>query len=336
MKKLLLLVVAIVLFSCKNEPKNYVSFQGKIANANSELITIMGKNFKKDIKINEDGSFKDTLKVKDGFHGFNDGSQQSIIYLRNGYDVTLNFDSNDFPNSIQFEGEGANTNTYLTKKLQYIKNEKLDNYKSIFKLDKPSFDSRMADVSQKLDELLTDTKDIDPEVFKVEKENNVKLIEFYKSNYEKENANYAAFKKGTASPKFNYPDIHGENVSLDDLKGKYVYVDVWATWCGPCKREIPFLKKLDAEYKDKNIAIVSMSIDKMKDRDKWLKMVKEENLQGIQIMADKDWNSDFVRAYMIQGIPRFILIDKEGNIFDADAPRPSDPNLKVLLNSLDL
>jgi len=65
-------------------------------------------------------------------------------------------------------------------------------------------------------------------------------------------------------------------------------------------------------------------------------MVADENLQGIQIMADKEWNSDFVRAYNITGIPRFILIDKEGNIVDSNAPRPSNPNLKELFNSLNI
>ena len=67
-----------------------------------------------------------------------------------------------------------------------------------------------------------------------------------------------------------------------------------------------------------------------------LKMIQDENLQGIQILADSDWNSDFVKAYKITGIPRFILIDKEGNILDPDAPRPPDPRLKEVLNSLKL
>ncbi|MCK4561887.1 MAG: TlpA family protein disulfide reductase, partial [Flavobacteriaceae bacterium] len=153
---------------------------------------------------------------------------------------------------------------------------------------------------------------------------------------DKEHSSYSALKKGTPSPKFNYPNTKGENVSLDDLKGKYVYIDVWATWCAPCKKEIPFLKELKNEFKNKNIAIVSLSIDKMEHKDKWLKMVADKNLQGIQIMADKDWSSTFITAYHVQSIPRFILIDKEGNIFDANAPRPSDPNLKELLNSLDI
>ena len=135
MKKLLLLLVAIVFFSCKEEaPKDYVSLEGKIDNANNEILTIMGRNFKKEIKVSEDGSFKDTLKIVDGFHGFNDGSIQSFIYLKNGYDLVLDFDTKDFPNSISFEGEGSSTNNYLTEKLQFIKDEQLSKVRALKKI----------------------------------------------------------------------------------------------------------------------------------------------------------------------------------------------------------
>jgi thiol-disulfide isomerase/thioredoxin len=337
MKKLLILFTIIALVSCKKEaPKDYVTLQGKIDNANNETLTILGQNFKKDISVAEDGTFNDTLKVTDGFHGFNDGEQQSFIYLKNGYDITLNFDTKDFPGSISFDGEGSGTNEYLNTKLEFIKTNQLDKPKLMFELDKPEFDNRLADLTKELDALLTDATDLDPEVLKMEQEANLKLVNFYTESYEREHTNAAAFKKGAESPKFSYPDTTGKIVSLDDLKGKYVYVDVWATWCGPCKREIPHLKELDAAYENKDINFVSLSIDKQEDKEKWLKMVQDENLQGIQILADNDWNSDFVKAYNITGIPRFILIDKEGNILDADAPRPSDPRLKEVLNSLNL
>lgn len=137
---------------------------------------------------------------------------------------------------------------------------------------------------------------------------------------------------GKPSPKFSYPDINGKSVSLDDFKGKLVYVDVWATWCGPCIREIPSLKQLEKDYHGKNIEFVSMSIDPQVDKEKWLKMVKEKDLKGIQIFADKDWKSQFVQEYGIKGIPRFILIDAAGNILSADAPRPSDPQIKTLID----
>lgn len=137
---------------------------------------------------------------------------------------------------------------------------------------------------------------------------------------------------GKPSPKFKYPDINGKKVSLDDLEGNLVYIDVWATWCGPCLAEIPSMKKLEEDYRDKKIKFVGMSIDPKKDFDKWKEMVKEKDLQGIQIFADKDWKSQFVQDYGIIGIPRFILIDAEGNIITADAPRPSDPQIRALFD----
>ena len=145
--------------------------------------------------------------------------------------------------------------------------------------------------------------------------------------------------KGEPSPKFvDYENFKGGTTSLDDLKGKYVYVDVWATWCGPCKVEIPSLKELESEYAGKNIEFVSISVDNVDGRrgshDSWLEMVEEENLQGIQLFSDKDWSSDFVTGYLIKGIPRFILIDPNGNIVQANAPRPSDEKLVELFNEL--
>jgi len=143
--------------------------------------------------------------------------------------------------------------------------------------------------------------------------------------------------KGKPSPTFvKYENHKGGVTSLTDLKGKYVYVDVWATWCGPCKAEIPSLKKVEKEYHGKNIVFVSTSVDVAKDHGKWTDMVKKEELGGVQLMADNDWKSQFVQDYGINGIPRFILIDPAGNIVSADAPRPSDPKLKDLFNSLEI
>lgn len=141
--------------------------------------------------------------------------------------------------------------------------------------------------------------------------------------------------KGQPSPKFvDYENYAGGTTSLDDLKGKYVYVDVWATWCGPCIREIPSLKKIEKQYHDKNIAFVSMSVDRQNDYDKWRKMVEEEELSGIQLYAPKGNKSEFYTNYGIMGIPRFILIDPEGNIISSNAPRPSSKKLIDTFNEL--
>ena len=141
--------------------------------------------------------------------------------------------------------------------------------------------------------------------------------------------------KGNPSPKFvNYENYKGGTTSLDDLKGKYTYIDVWATWCGPCKAEIPFLKKVEKQFHGKDIQFLSVSIDKKKDHQKWKDMIKEKELGGIQLFADSDWTSQFIQDYLIKGIPKFILLDPQGNIVTPNAPRPSNKKLVKLFNDL--
>lgn len=160
----------------------------------------------------------------------------------------------------------------------------------------------------------------------------------YPDTREKINEKYDKIKtlvKGKPSPVFEgYENYDGGTTSLADLKGKYVYIDVWATWCGPCKAEIPHLQKVEEDYKNKNIHFLSVSIDREKDRDAWKTMIAEKDMGGIQVLADNAFNSKFVQDYGIEGIPTFILIDPEGNIVSADAPRPSDKNLRKLFDEL--
>ncbi|MDR2271548.1 MAG: TlpA family protein disulfide reductase [Sphingobacterium sp.] len=134
-------------------------------------------------------------------------------------------------------------------------------------------------------------------------------------------------KAGVPAFQFSFPDITGKKVSLADLKGKVVLVDMWATWCGPCRAEEPHWEKLNEEFNGKPIAFVGVSIDK--DKPKWDAYVKEKKIKGIQLHAGVE--NDLVTAYKVDGIPRYILIDKSGNLITADSPRPSDPKLKALL-----
>ena len=143
-----------------------------------------------------------------------------------------------------------------------------------------------------------------------------------------------ALQPGNPSPKFDYENQKGGKTTLENLKGKYIYIDLWATWCGPCRQEIPFLQKVEEQYKGKNIEFVSISIDATKDQAKWNKFVLEKQLGGIQLLADNEWESKFVKDYGVQGVPTFILIDPNGKIINARAPKPSDSKLIELLNSL--
>lgn len=126
---------------------------------------------------------------------------------------------------------------------------------------------------------------------------------------------------GNMSPDFKYKDMSGKEYTLADFKGKLVYIDIWATWCGPCLGEIPYLQKLEEAYHGKDVAFVSISTDK--DRAAWEKMVKEQNMGGYQLHNGGD--RSLMNAYKVTGIPRFILIGKDGKIVSANMSRPSSP-----------
>ncbi|MDR2008873.1 MAG: TlpA family protein disulfide reductase [Bacteroidales bacterium] len=135
---------------------------------------------------------------------------------------------------------------------------------------------------------------------------------------------------GNPSVDFSFPDINGKVYRLSDFRGKYVYIDVWASWCGPCRAEFPHLKALKEKFKTKNLAVIGISVDE--EKEKWENMIRSQKLDGIQLYAG-GWNNPLCDFYEITGIPRFILIDMEGNIINANADRPSG-KIETILNSL--
>jgi thiol-disulfide isomerase/thioredoxin len=144
-------------------------------------------------------------------------------------------------------------------------------------------------------------------------------------------------EQGSGKPaiNFTYNDVNGKSVSLSDFKGKVVYVDVWATWCGPCRREFPFLKALEEKYHgNKDIVFIGVSSDEVKNIQKWKDFVAKEQLPGVQLHGGIGGDKDIRALYQISGIPRFLLFDKQGNIVSTDAPRPSSEDLAATLTQL--
>jgi thiol-disulfide isomerase/thioredoxin len=448
MKRLLALCIAVICFACKDEPKiNYALLSGEIENAAGKTVTIYnGREIVKEISLNEDGTFADTLKVEAKNYTLSHGRESSALYLAPGYDIKMSLDTKKFDETISYTGKGSENSSYLAAKYLEDENSNFD-YAKVFLLEEAGFLTKINEVKSTKEKFLANAVGVSDD-FKTLEEKNIHFeylsniqnyasahsyyakkedfkasddflkplksidynneadyasIENYKRmvqghyskkistsknlpeafadinknvfselkkdlanmlNYNigpnnenneayydglmamssddkyKENltAKYNKVKslvKGMPSPKFvDYENHKGGTTSLEDLKGKYVYVDVWATWCGPCIREIPSLQKVEKQYHGKNIAFVSTSIDRAKDHNTWVEMVKEKELGGMQLMADSDWKSKFVTDYAIEGIPRFILIDPNGNIVSADAPRPSDPGLIELFNEL--
>jgi len=162
----------------------------------------------------------------------------------------------------------------------------------------------------------------------------IALSEYVSNKIEEFELGIKTMDPGVQGYEFTYKDINGKDVSFSDFKGKYVYIDVWATWCAPCKAEIPYMKKLEEEYHAADIVFVSVSVDKPKDKEKWEKYVNEKEMKGVQLFSDDAFNTNIARDYKINSIPRFLLFDKEGKIIDAKANRPSDPELRKQLDKL--
>jgi thiol-disulfide isomerase/thioredoxin len=332
MKKVVFVLFAFVVsFIINAQDKNYATFQAEIANRNGDFIFIrQDQKIIKKIEIDKNGVFRDTLKIEEGPYLLFDGVEYTSLYLKNGYDLKLKMDAKDFDASILYTGKGSPENNFLAQKT--VSDSKFD-YNGLL-ASSPEVFKRLSKEKVSASLLKLNKSKLDPKFVSVQKmeieQSLFGLTKYYEQMQESNKLN------NSPSPSFDYLNYAGGQTKLEDFKGKYVYIDVWATWCGPCRQEIPFLKKVEEKYQGKNIVFVSISIDKQKDLEKWRAMIKEKELGGVQVFADNDWNSKFVQDYKITGIPRFILIDPKGNIVKADASRPSSEDLvkelDVLLN----
>jgi thiol-disulfide isomerase/thioredoxin len=328
MKKLVTLL-SLFLFSSTVFAQENMAFQAKIENKNGDILYIQenGKTVQ-EIKLNAKGLFQAQFPIKEGMYQLFDGVEYAQLFLKNGYDLKMTMDATQFDETIKFEGKGSKENNYLAQGTLAEENMGIDTWLALdtenFKiaLDK----KRNSDIDKlnkaQLDSSFTKlmTGNIDSGLFQ--------LQQYYMQVSGNKKLN------NSKAPNFDYENAAGGKTTLESLKGKYVYIDVWATWCGPCRAEIPSLKKIEEKFHNKNIEFVSISLDTDKDHEKWKTFVKEKELGGIQLFADKNWLSDFIKSFNINSIPRFILIDPAGTVVDADAARPSDPKLEKQLSSL--
>jgi thiol-disulfide isomerase/thioredoxin len=340
MKKLSFTLIALLLLSAcdKEHSKEYTSVSGKLKNNKDSLLIISGQGgFIKKIKIQADGSFKDTLKVPNTaiYTAQTNREKRTPLFLKNGFDISIAGDAEQFMTSFKLTGKGSeNTNFILA---QIKESQSLGNPALILELKEKEFRISLENIKKRQDSILKSYEHLDSVMIMIAEEQTAQMINYFNQEY----SNSKSMAKGTPAPKFeNYLDFNGGKKSLTYFLGTYVYIDVWATWCGPCIQQIPFLKTLEEEYKNKNIEFISISTDESRRsggsweaaETKWKTFVENKQLTGTQLWSGQDYA--FQQAFQINSIPRFILIDPQGNIVDANAARPSDPKLKELFGSL--
>jgi thiol-disulfide isomerase/thioredoxin len=320
LRNLLTVALATLLFACTNTNTKQVIISGTITNPKGDTVKIIMKDTSYITTLNEAAHFNISFNLDSATYlSFFHGEESTAMFLKGGENVNLTIDTELFDETIIYEG--SSESSYLAKK--YLLGEEANIYSQLFSTEKEKFivnlNKHISDVEQEL-------SNVNNEAFvTTEKENNVKMIDYY---IEKIEAIANLPQVGEPAIDFTYPDKEGNEFSLSTFKGSLVYVDVWATWCGPCKAEIPALKTLEHDYHNNNITFLSVSVDT--DKEAWINMLADKQLGGVQLWAN-GW-TEITKSYAINGIPRFMLFDVVGNVISLDAPRPSSEDIRELLD----
>jgi len=262
----------------------------------------------------------DTTAQVSFFHGV----ESTAMYLKPSDNINLTIDTDQFDESITYTG--SDESSFLAWQYMYEENSEMPNP---LKLPSEKIDSFFNVIYVPILAEAEKFKEFNPHFYQTIVDEKEKGIAYVRNRLEVL-ANLP--QQGESSIDFTYPDKDGNDVSLSDFVGSVVYVDVWATWCGPCRAEIPFLHDLEEEYRDKNVTFVGVSLDIEKNRQSWLDMMVEKEMKGVQIFAD-GW-SQITKDYAINSIPRFMLFDSEGKVSDLDASRPSSEDIRPALDAL--
>ena len=157
------------------------------------------------------------------------------------------------------------------------------------------------------------------------------ITEFSNAKYQRKityiNKLAESLGKGNSAPVFEAVTIQGKQLASASLKGKFVVLDVWATWCGPCKQQSPYFEKFAIKYKKEKVQFVAVSTDE--NIQKWYIAAKTKSKSVLQLHAFD--LAAFGKDYDVVSIPRFILIDPNGNFVNAKMPNPSDPAFEMIL-----
>ena len=301
--------LAVLAFSsCAEEKKGYV-IDGQVTDVKDGMMYLkkyVGKSFVDvDSTAIVDGKFKFEGVASEALaHGLTtrkESSRPMVFFLENN---AMNITMNESGKEMAITGSEANDIYLRNAKITRAKGYSLDSLLAAHSSSPVAAYFVVKDFAYKLD--LEGMKAVRAKLdASLAGSEYVNQIESMISRMEK-------VQVGSVAPDFTLPDVDGNPVSLSSFRGKYVLVDFWAAWCPDCRKENPNIVAAWEKYKDKNFAVLGVSLDRK--RDQWLAAIEKDNLTWTQVSDLKYWDSEAAVLYCIRWIPMSFLIDPEGKI----------------------
>jgi len=348
MKNLLLFLLIPFFFSC-NAKEGTQEAQGQSVTLTGQVLSpkqgglinlfLLEGNEQKEVAsfpTDAEGNFSyDYAIEKPDFYLISVYGQQQKMVILNGEDLQITADGAD-PNGV-FEVEGSETNTLLHQyqAMEQEITQTSNGYRQRFfeegadqKAIEKEYNAFIEGVVAKFKDFIVKADgslvallplaqlDMDAEYAFIE-EHLEKLKAQHPNNSTVQSLydRVGAVKKtaiGQQAPEISLQNPEGETVSLSSLQGKYVLIDFWASWCGPCRKENPNVVRMYKKYKDKDFEIFGVSLDR--DKNAWVKAIEDDQLDWMHVSDLKFWESAVVPKYNITGIPMTVLLDKDGKI----------------------
>jgi peroxiredoxin len=330
-----------------SQVKNQVNINGNIKNNtfSSASLYQIGKDalFISSSTIGSDNKFSficDIAKT-DLYKIQFDNNNFVMLILQPGEKVEITIDANDFLKQLVVNGSENTSDIYRNQNILLTTKTKLDSISNLSykEMANPKYDSLLKVYTASYANVKTD-QDNTLKSFILKNPKSLAILfllealpidanydtysmvdstlfasypdNFYVNNLHSQIVAGKATAIGVLAPDFILPDTSGRNISLSSFHGKYLLIDFWAAWCGPCRKEMPNMVKIYSDFKGKNFEILGVSLDKT--RDKWVAAIRSEHMTWPQVSDLKFWQSEVAALYSVKAIPYTILLDKEGKI----------------------